>query len=362
MTIHLRLDQNYHDGQTTRIVNLEGALSAQTSSIFSGQLPEAQILDGAVCSAIFDAMHAGSNIKVHGNLSRKFFRNIDAYCEAWHALRPKLFKRIHVEAINIVDCDQQKTDAISLFSGGLDGILTAYRHSQGRANMHDLKAVAFVNVDIIGNETRAFERIFERVRAIPEFFGLEVRVVHTIRSGLSNWHLSHAAELAGILHNFSHEFGFGLIGSTDPYTHPVISVGSQPQLDYLLSGNNFDFVHDGAALSRTEKAAAISHIKICTDRLQVCWQGPDKSENCGCCLKCILTQLNFLAVGAGPIGAFKEPLNIDLIDQLRSHSEAATMELSTLLEYAIAHGDNSAWIEKLRRRVKSFHDGKNLVK
>lgn len=362
MTVHLRLDQDYRDGQTTRVVKLEGALSAQTSSIFSGQLPEMQILDGAVCSVNFDAMRAGNNIKVHGDLSRKFFRNIDAYCEAWHALRPKLFKRIHVEPINVIDCDRKKSDAISLFSGGLDGILTAYRHSQGRTNMHDLKAVVFVNVDIIGNETKAFERIFERVRAIPEFFGLEVRVVHTTRSVLANWHLSHAAELAGIMHNFSHEFGFGLIGSTDPYTHPVISVGSQPQLDYLLSGDNFDFVHDGAALSRTEKAAAISHIKVCTDRLQVCWQGPDKAENCGRCLKCILTQLNFLAVGAGQIGAFRELLDIDLIDQLRSHSEAATMELSTLLDYATARGNTSPWVEKLRRRVASFHAGQNLIK
>lgn len=360
--MELAVEQTSNGNSTVRLGRLTGYDEPIALTFKDQSLPPQRVLDGWLMAALPLAMSTGEPLHIRGTITGAALRNATAYQEAWGNLRPEMYRPVTLTADAVRDGSvwTRRPKAISTYSGGMDGSFTALRN-RGEPGRYDIGALLLLDIDVIGNEHRDFARLHERIRPFPESLGLPLRVLHVDRGPLGqvNWHLSHAAEIAGFLHQYAEHFGHGLIASTDPYSHPVPSMGSQPQLDYLLSGSDFGVVHDGAGFSRTQKAELLATNDVVRRVLQVCWQGPDRAENCGVCLKCLLTQLNFAAVGARDLPVFGR-LDLDRVRNLRSYSESATVALEILVEYARARGDTSEWVDVLGERVASFRRGENL--
>lgn len=250
--------------------------------------------------------------------------------------------------------EERRSASIAAFSGGLDATFMALRQAAPDPAVHQLGAGVLLNVNVQGNEDRDFARLRARVLPFLESLNVEPIVVTLHRGPMAtqSWYTTHAAEIASVLHSFSYRFDRGMLASTAPYDRPVVALGSSPATDYLLSGADMELVHEGAGFSRTEKAALVGTNELARRMLQVCWQGPDRAENCGVCLKCVLTRLNFIAAGHANIPAFPGEFVPEMLDGFEFHSPAAAAEFVGLLDYAAKHSITEPWVQRLRDKVE----------
>jgi hypothetical protein len=346
-------------GQRT-IYDRDGVTFSETSVTFLDHpnLPLPRVMDGFVFPALFPAMSAGETLRVGGPMSRKALRNARTLIEAWSRFKPQSFKPIELEATTLVDDAPQPLadgEAIGLFSGGLDATFMALRHTSGAADRFKLRAAVLVCIDVIGNEVQDFDRLRQRTRPFLLSRGIEPIAAICTRRPLAklDWQMTHGAEFASVLHAFSNSYRTGMIASSGSYDNLILPYGSSPATDYLLSGSDLDLIHDGAGYSRAEKAELVGLDPIARETLQVCWQGKDRAANCGVCLKCVLTRLNFIAAGHGNIPAFPGEFHPDMLDGFQFHSVAATAEFGSLLNYVDRHGLTGLWVDKLRAKIKA---------
>jgi hypothetical protein len=154
------------------------------------------------------------------------------------------------------------------------------------------------------------------------------------------------------LHSYSHEFRFGVTGGGEPYDELVLPWGQNPCTDYLLSGDGFSIVHDGAAFSRTEKIAVIAKDPVATRTIKVCWDAPDLSTNCGICEKCVRTRLNFKAVGVDNPACFDGEITPGLIRSIRFSNDSQRAGFRSILAYAETHALRGEWLDAMRECLR----------
>ena len=199
----------------------------------------------------------------------------------------------------------------------------------------------------------------EQERAFLDHLKLRPRIVRTNIAELrfQDWLDSFLAQLSCCLHSFSHEFRFGLTGGGEPYDALVLPWGQNPCTDYLLSGDGFTIVHDGAAFSRTEKIAAIARDPVATKAIKVCWEAPDLSTNCGVCEKCVRTRLNFKAVGIDNPSCFDGELTPRQIRDIRFSNESQRAGFRSILAYAESHALQGDWLEAMHDCLRYDEQG-----
>jgi hypothetical protein len=169
---------------------------------------------------------------------------------------------------------------------------------------------------------------------------------------LLDWEHNFAATIGGIMHMVaSKSHRWGLLGSSEPYSHPIVPWGSSPSTDYLVSGGVFSLVHDGAGYSRTEKAAFLANFPEALKSLRVCYADTHSSSNCGRCEKCIRTRLNFLAVGVENAPMFDGGFRLEMLDRINLRTVAQRNEMASILDYADAHKLAAPWVDKVRTLV-----------
>ncbi|MBK3734332.1 hypothetical protein GAY29_14740 [Azospirillum brasilense] len=318
-------------------------------------------MDGTVMAVLFHAMERGLPVHVHGPLTRTALHNIDALQGVWRRWRPDRYRTVEIIPERVVDRNAPKPGrrAIAAYSSGLDSTFTILRHRLllPPERRHTVGALLMVHgFDVELDRAEDFERLVERTRPFRDLVGLELRVVRTNSKELhlQNWQDSHAAELAACLHLHEAEFEFGLIGSTKPYDALVIPYGTTPIADHLLSGDGFSIVHDGAAYSRTEKAAAVAAYPEAVGSLRVCWEGAQQFRNCGVCEKCVRTRMNFAAAGVLAPDCFDGPLDPSRIAGIPVRNEPQAAELRSILAYARQHAVEGEWLERLKERVSAI--------
>ena len=275
------------------------------------QSPEPLVLDGYLLVVLLFAMGGATRLQVNGPLSAKAIRNAHLLAEVWHCWQPSTYGPLEVssektytepELLELRSNLPRNGRSIAAFSGGLDSTFTAIRHASRQlgTGSHNLKDLVMVHgFDVSLDKPQHFNELLDRTAPLIEDLGVQLHVVRTnIKDVLAhNWEQVFASQLACVLHQFSHEFEYGLIASGAILTKPDVAWGSSPQTDYLLSGGSMDIVHDGAAFSRTKKATLIAKNSFARKSVKVCWQGAEQGQNCGVCEKCVRTQLNFLAAG-----------------------------------------------------------------
>ncbi|MGC2656554.1 MAG: hypothetical protein WA324_01160, partial [Bryobacteraceae bacterium] len=293
------------------------SLSAFFEMVDEHDLPPPHLLDGFVFGIIFYAMRLGQGIRVHGAMSLDALRNLNEFQEAWTLWKGDRYKKVDILPDELVESSavSPAPEALAAFSGGIDSIFTVLRHANaklGTASYALKRSLVMVHgFDVPLNDHYQLDSLRKRVRPFVDEMNLSLRLIRTNlkKLELQVWQDSFTAQLACCLHNYSHECGYGLIGSSEPYDGLVLPWGSNPATDYLLSGAAFRIVHDGAGYSRTQKVEEIIKNSTATAVAKVCWEGTETYKNCGVCEKCVRTQLNFLAAGEPMPACFDAPLD-----------------------------------------------------
>ncbi len=328
---------------------------------FIGELfPEPFVLDGFVNAVIFYAMGSNQDIVVEGRMTRSALLNLATFQEAWCRWKPDVYKPIKIEPQSITDDPPRaKARSIAAFSGGADAIFTALRHA---GDQFALDAAMIVHgFDVPTARGDQFSKLVARVQPLLDRLNLRPRLVRTniAELRLQNWLDSFLAQLSCCLHNYSHEYRFGLAGGGEPYDALVLPWGQNPCTDYLLSGDAFSIVHDGAAFSRSEKIAVIAQDPVATRAVKVCWDAADLSTNCGTCEKCVRTWLNFKAVGVDNPSCFAGEITPDQIRRIRFSNESQRAGFRSILAYAEGHRLHGEWLDAMRECLR--YDEKGVV-
>lgn len=210
--------------------------------------------------------------------------------------------------------------------------------------------------DVPLNKPEQFESLQCRTEPLLSELGIELKTIRTNLKELElqGWEDSSMTQLAGCLHNYSHQFSYGLVGSTESYDALILPWGSNPATDHLLSGAALSIIHDGAGYSRTAKVEQIARHATAASVVKVCWEGQETSKNCGECEKCVRTLLNFLAVGVSNPPCFSKPLDKRQIRALILRNDTVHGELKSIVNYAKAKGITEDWLLELDKRVKKY--------
>lgn len=332
-------------------------------------MPEPQTLDGYVFGILFLAMRGGAErLDIRGPVSSVARRNAQYFGEAWQCWLPDDYRPVEIVAERVVTRTDQATTfgvddrraCIAAFSGGADSTFSILRHASGELGlascpMRDLVMVHGFDVGL-ANE-RHFGELIERTDDFVKHVGAELHVVRTNLKEASgqDWEHSFAAQLACVLHQFSGRFQSGLVASGPPYSDPLKAWGSTPGTDFLLSGDFFEIVHDGAGFTRSEKIEAIARDPFAIRSLKVCWEGENQGRNCGVCEKCVRTQLDFLAVGIPRPECFETPLKRNDIRSLTPRNIQQFRFLTGIVEFADSRGVEGEWLTLLKQRVAELH-------
>jgi hypothetical protein len=324
--------------------------------------PMPQVLDGFVFGIIFYAMRLGQNIRVDGAITADAMHNLNEFQEAWTLWKGSRYRKIDIIPRAIIGCStiDRKHEALAAFSGGVDSIFTLFRHAAGKVGPaayplhHSVLMVHGFDVPL--NDQSQFEALKERTAPLLHELNLTAKTVRTNLKELwlQDWEDSFSSQLACCMHNFSHEFGYALIGSSEAYDALVLPWGSNPATDYLLSGSAMLTVHDGAGYSRTQKVGVIAQHPVATKVVKVCWEGKETYKNCGSCEKCVRTHLNFLAAGVINPTCFEAPFDYRNIRNIDVRNDTQCAELKSIVVYAKSKGVKGNWLKPLEARIKKY--------
>lgn len=362
--MRLSVSQEQRPEGTRRVLRLTETADGRPVEIyfdFVGEsFPQPLVLDGFVNAVIFHAMGSRQDIRADGPMSRTALLNLAAFQEAWCRWKPDVYTPIRIEPRSIID-DPPRASArsIAAFSGGADAIFTVLRHAGDQFALDS--ALLVHGFDVPTDRADQFGKLLERVQPLLRRLNLRPRVVRTnlAELKLQDWLDSFLAQLSCCLHNYSHEFRFGLTGGGEPYDELVLPWGQNPCTDYLLSGDGFSIVHDGAGFSRTEKIAVIAADPVATRAIKVCWEAADLSTNCGTCEKCVRTLLNFKAVGIDRPSCFAGEITADQVRRIRFSNESQRAGFRSILAYAESHALQGDWLDAMEECLR--YDEKGVV-
>ncbi|MFO1056112.1 MAG: hypothetical protein U1E53_04010 [Dongiaceae bacterium] len=310
--------------------------------------PRLDLLDGFVLAFLFAAMRRGRDLRVRGPVSRALLANLRELQEVWCRWRPDALVPVEILPDRVVDAPPAAAGGIACVSGGVDSLATLQRHRAG--GLRPLRAGLLVaGFDIPLADAAGFRRAEHGVRAVLDSIGLPLATVATNWRDVAcgDWELEHGAALAACLAQFAGLAACGLIAADLPVDLPHPPWGNNPVTTPLLSGA-LAIVHDGAGLTRPDKAALIAGWPAALRHLRVCWQGEARDGNCGRCEKCIRTQLSFLAIGRPIPPAFPHPFAPADLLRLAMPRMAVLLAYRQLLATAERHGVEADWTRTLR--------------
>ncbi|MFO0752909.1 MAG: hypothetical protein U0411_06245 [Thermodesulfovibrionales bacterium] len=312
--------------------------------------------DPYVLVMLFTAMRIPTDLHMHGEVSPSLLRNLDEFQAAWACWRPERYVKVEItaDAEREHPCAGGPGSAVTLFSGGVDSSFTAYRYRNGlcgRQNL-DLEAGLMIHgFDIPLESAGAFHRAAERAEGMVKSLGIEfISMATNLRDLGEPWWDMHGAAPASCLSLLQRGFAAGIIPSTEPYNGLVLPWGSNPVTDWMLSGDSFRIIHDGASFSRVEKVGVIAEWKEALQHLRVCMIGKEDEEdrNCNVCEKCIRTILNFRVLGLALPGCFEHDASDSQIAGLRGLDALKIAELQRVLTYAKRRSLTASWVRALQ--------------
>jgi hypothetical protein len=209
---------------------------------------------------------------------------------------------------------------MAAFSGGVDSSYTVLRQAPlGRLT----SGLIIQGMDIGVEDAPAFARARSDATVTLGEMGLRCLWVRTNVRSLGRKPFLHWCEetfgiwMASALSCLEPWHSVAYIASSYPYRFLDLACGSNPVTDRLLGSENVTYEHDGAELSRIEKAAALAREPRLTKRLRVCFERGGKGANCGHCRKCMLTQLCLWLGGDARPESFPNPCRLDDIRTIK---------------------------------------------
>src|SRR5262245_2943746 len=283
-------------------------------------LTELAVLDGFIGGVLHYLMENQHDLHVEGRLSGSTLRNLSDYQQFWSLLHASRCTPVRISADEIVADrgNDRGLPAVVNFSGGIDSTFTVVRHGLrlcGTETIPPAAALIVHGFDVPLADEAGFRRLLDRLQPILEEVGLPRYVVRTNlkEMALQNWLDSYPAQLVSCLHAVSHLHSTALVASDGYAQSPSFEFGGNPISVPLLSTSRLRVLYDGGQTGRTEKVAQLARYPRVRRSLKFCWQGPDPDRNCGRCPKCLLTYLNFRAVGIEAPECFDVPVSDDAV-------------------------------------------------
>lgn len=310
--------------------------------------------DPFVVASLFLAMHKGTDVKVHGQVSPSLLRNLEEFQIAWSSWKPKQYQIIQIDAEIERELEKklETEQGISVFSGGVDSCFTAFRHHRGECGRQkrNLQAGLMVHgFDIPVEQEDIFSRAAQKSQMMLSSLGMDLIPMATnFRKVIKlDWEDVFGAAIASCLHLINRGYNMGMIPASYCYKNITLPYGSNPLTDSLLSSQSLAIVHDGAKFVRLEKIQQMLEWDEALTNLRVCWQGEQKDRNCCRCEKCIRNILNFRALGYGLPPCFEQDVTNGQIINLKVRGSALDA-IEDLLEQIEINQISGDWVNVLR--------------
>lgn len=299
--------------------------------------------DPALVAGLLRAMRMGLDVSVEAPVCPTLLDGLDTLQGIWARWRQATCKRVDIDVAE--ERSEQSmappNSALVAYSGGVDASFTLFRHLAGvagRNNRSPMGALLVHGMDIPLHELEMYEHAAGRTERMLAGTGVElVRVRSNTRQLKQPWEDSFGLQLSSVFVALQGSYRYGLRGSGEPYDALVLPWGSTPLTDRLASTACMALEHDGSDTDRTEKVAWLARHTGACDLLRVCWEGEDKSVNCGECEKCTRTMLNFWATGLAVPRAFDSPLTLRGVRSLSAQNDVQRAYLVEIYRHAQAH-------------------------
>lgn len=344
-------------GERRTMLQFNGAARGDIFWHFRGDLIPAEPgdLDFALVAVLPFAMHHGFDLHLRGALNRDLVEGVEECMDVWTLWRPDVFRhRVGIDADDIRDATAQpgRRDAVLTFSGGVDAtfaLVANQKRMLGRRSVDVVAGVMIHGFDLPLERRDWFAPAAAHARAIAQAQGVGFTAVESDwRRWSVDWAMGHAFGLFAVLHQFHGRTAGGVLAADVDYHEMLHAWGNNSLTNHFLSGAGFPVQISGAGYTRTEKVAAIARLPAVREHLRVCWEHPELGGNCGRCEKCVRTQLNFVAAGAGRIPAFPRPLTAEMILAIGCKNEGQRRFLEATLE----HRDGAALPPEIRAAVR----------
>lgn len=347
-----------------------GSYEIEFEHVGAEHLPRPSLLDGYVFGLLLFAMQGADRMVVEGRLSREAIRNAWSIGEAWNVWAPEQYRPVEIVADEVVDDDHLPNDetarvthgstAIAAFSGGADSMFTILRHTKkvlGNAS-YDLRDLCMVQgFDVPLNKDEEFENLQRRIAPFVNYVDCHLHVVRTnIRDVTQlNWEHCHGSQIAAVLHQFSDSHSHGLLASGDSsFRFPETKWGSSPVTDHYFSGAHFQLILDGSGASRFEKIQLLAKHQSAHDTVKVCYENERTDANCGSCVKCKRTRINFLAAGIDRPKSFDGPVTTEEIREVQINTPYQLHNYLAVLKHVRDYNIDDPRFEALENRINEL--------
>ena len=211
--------------------------------------------------------------------------------------------KIYVQPItltNIIDdpsTDPEKPGLICM-SGGVDSTFSAIQVPKASKYTH---GILVAGADYPDAQSTGFRELSTRVNEIGKTTGITLIEVETsIRKHNVNWGMLHGPCLLMCQLFHSSIFGKGVISADYiPIQEIVLGPwGNSSPVIQSLSTPNFPIENIGSSTFRNDKIQKIhqEHPQL-IEKLSVCYTNKQVGGNCGQCIKCIRTMLDYYSLG-----------------------------------------------------------------
>jgi hypothetical protein len=263
---------------------------------------------------------------------------------------------IDIVAETVPDGDMSEGPAIVSFSGGVDSAYTVYCLAE-KEPPDQTAALMVHGFDIPLRDREGFDRAADRSRRMLDSLGVPLILMQSnIRCLANRWGTYFGSAVAAALTVLSGGFRRGLIAGTGTDFLSLIPWGSTPLTDPLLGSRGFPLVHDGGSSTRLDKVRRLCDWPEALENLRFCLQRNPPDGNCGRCMKCILTALEFRCAGVEP-RCFAQPVTDDMIIEALQRYEPdpfGDIFFREVLDTALKQGMTETWLTSLQRVVANF--------
>ncbi|MDX2269083.1 MAG: hypothetical protein NW208_13320 [Bryobacter sp.] len=322
-----------------------------------GLCPSPAVEDGLLFAILHRLMEEGEPVRVEGPISAHAVRGVQDLQEVWHNLLPRQYRPIPIEYSDIRPDQQARPEKfLAAFSGGLDSLFTAVRHTDGKRGAGSYPVGAFLLIhgfDVPLDMPESFASLERDCRRFADSTGLPLYTLRTnLREAIAtDWEMCHGAMLAGCLHQFAASFRGALVASGAPYSNLPMPWGSSPALDYLSGNANFAIVHDGAGFLRLDKVAYLKDHQAALECMKVCCNGPAPEVNCGTCSKCMRTRLALALWGIYEPPTFPGRFTAQTVRDYHPPKAREIYHARTVLDKAREMGLKEEWVDVLERKL-----------
>lgn len=236
--------------------------------------------------------------------------------------------------------------SVSFFSGGIDGMHTALRHSPlaGPDQVGTVDELLMIwGFDIDLDTPQEFVAMYGNSQAFAEHLGVPLRSMATnIRRPNTYWKrlwgpLCHSMGRAACAHALEGRYKSAVWGSNF-LAEDCVPEGSHPWTDPYCSSTNLRTAVDGNAHSRMDKVAFLARYPWALENVHVCYRDL-VSRNCGECIKCVRSAIAIDLAGlAGSCRTLPVPLRPEVIQNTYCGDKFERIFFREMLEYARVTG------------------------